>query len=100
MIPKYSTIQQHTIFRGKCKKAEHGYKKLTAPPDAQSFRIRREERLQVYSHPTTLKVRKLKLRDGKSSLKKNLKQQGERCKGNPGEGYKLKKSKAQRSQGA
>lgn len=79
--------------------AEHGYKKLTVPLDAQNSRIRRDERLQVYSNPTTLQVRKLKLRDRKSSLKKNLKQQGECCKGNPGEGYKLKKSKAQRSQG-
>ena len=79
--------------------AEHGYKKLTVPLDTQNSRIRRDERLQVYSNPTTLQVRKLKLRDRKSSLKKNLKQQGECCKGNPGEGYKLKKSKAQRSQG-
>lgn len=80
--------------------AEYGYKKLIVLLDAQNFRIRTDQRLQVYSSPITLQVRKLKLSDRKLPLKRNLKQQGERCKGNPGEGYKLKKSKAQRSQEA
>lgn len=80
--------------------AEYGYKKLIVLLDAQNFRIRTDQRLQVYSSPITLQVRKLKLSDRKLPLKRNLKQQGERCKGNPGEGYKQKKSKAQRSQEA
>lgn len=52
----------------------------------------------MYSSPIALQMRKLKLRDiANHSGKKNLQQQGEHCKGIPGEGEAREESTAQRS---